>query len=545
MDDLFRDDMPQDDTVLGSNSTDFAGGGGATDRQRIAALRQSLAERVGADRFALWFGSQTELCLADDQLTILVPSAFFQEWMRKNFRQQILDACAEVLGRSIALAFQVVDNTNNDGLPVGDSKDSVRNTTDNGAERPNALLLNDIPSPDLPDEVSLQTAHASNTLLLQVDGDAASAKSKVVVATDSVTLPQTKPDEAPCARRRRFGSLDDFVVGPSNRLAASAARQVALRPGAANPLVIHGPTGSGKTHLLEGIWTSARRARPGAQALLLSAEQFTSQFLGALHGSGLPSFRRKYRGVELLLIDDVQFFAGKRATLVELLFTVDTLLREGRQLVFATDRAPEQQPDLGAELIARLQGGLVCPVEAPEYEARLGIVRRFGQQLGVEMPQDVQEFIAAQLATHARALQGAVNRLLAASLANDEPITLSLARTALADLTRNTQREVRLADIEAATCSVFGLEPKMLQTSDVGKRVNYPRMLAMWLARKHTRAALSEIGQYFGRRSHSTVISAQKKVAAWVVDSAQLSLADHSVTVDEVIRRVEEKLRVG
>ena len=174
--------------------------------------------------------------------------------------------------------------------------------------------------------------------------------------------------------KRRFASLDTFVAGDGNRLAVTSAEMVVRQPGQHTPLLFYGPTSVGKTHLLEGIWTAARRSHQRLTVVYLSAEQFTSHFLEALRGSGLPSFRRKYRGVGLLMIDDLQFFVGKRATQVELLHTIDTFLREGRQLVFAADRSPAELAELGPELTTRLTSGLVCRIEPPDYATRLGIV---------------------------------------------------------------------------------------------------------------------------------------------------------------------------
>jgi chromosomal replication initiator protein len=161
------------------------------------------------------------------------------------------------------------------------------------------------------------------------------------------------------------------------------------------------------------------------------------------------------------------------------------------------------------------------------------------------VPADVQDFVAANVDTHARALCGALNQLQAASQAHGRPVTLALADQTLAELIRSQARAVRLPDIEAAVCNVFGLEPDSLQSGRKGKLVDHPRMLAMWLARKHTRAALSEIGQYFGRRSHTTVISAQKRVNRWMADGAPLAVSDRACKVEEAIRRVEEALRAG
>ena len=326
--------------------------------------------------------------------------------------------------------------------------------------------------------------------------------------------------------RRRFASLDTFVAGETNRLAIASAEMVVRQPGQLTPLMFHGPTSVGKTHLLEGIWTAARKSHQRLTAVYLSAEQFTSHFLEALRGSGLPSFRRKYRGVGLLILDDLQFFVGKRATQIELLHTVDTFLREGRQLVFAADRSPAELAELGPELTTRLTSGLVCRIEPADHATRLGIVGQMARRMKLDVPPEVRQFIASRLTSHARELSGALCRLQATSESLGRPISLAMAEEALGDLIRHSGRAVRLADIEKAVCEVFGLEPASLQSDAKEKRVSHPRMLAMWLARKHTRAALSEIGHYFGRRSHSTVISAQKRVDVWMAAGQPLDLAE-------------------
>jgi len=297
--------------------------------------------------------------------------------------------------------------------------------------------------------------------------------------------------------------------------------------------------------MLEGIWSSVRRGMKNVSTVYLSAEQFTSHFLEALRGSGLPNFRRKYRGVGLLIIDDLQFFMGKRATQVELLHTIDTLLRERRQLVFAADRSPTELAELGPELTTRLASGMVCRIESPDYATRLGIVAQLARRMCVQLPLNVREYVASRLTNHARELSGAICRLQATSQALGKPITLAMAEDALKEMIHNSSRMVRLGDIEKAVCETFGLDPQSLQADDKSKGVSHPRMLAMWLARKHTRAALSEIGRYFGRRSHSTVVSAQKRVDRWVASGYSIDMAQRAWTVDEAIRQVERHLAAG
>jgi chromosomal replication initiator protein len=467
------------------------------DREIVSAIRARLADRVGQDRYEVWFGSTTQLAVRGENLVISVPNQFFQDWLRSHFRKDLEASSLEAFGKPLMLEFRIAATT------VAVSK---------------AEIVTPLCQP--------QTA----------------PQAQLKLAEPAASHDSDRNDPAP---RRRLACLNSFVIGNTNCLAHKAAQMTAEQPGTYSPLLIYGPTGTGKTHLLEGICAAFKKSRPRGTAIYLSAEQFTSYFLEALHGSGLPSFRRKYRGLELLVIDDLQFFSNKPATLTELLHTIDNLLRAGRQLVFASDRSPAALKSLGPELISRLSGGMACRVEPAEYATRLGIVEQLALRLSLTIPADVAAFIASHFTSQSRELAGALKRLQATSLAHARPITLSMAEEALSDLVDHQGRAVKLADIEKAVCHVFGLNPESLQSSRKAKTVSHPRMLAMWLARKHTRAALSEIGSYFGRRSHSTVISAQKKIETWMSQGSSLQLADRSCSLEETIRRVEENLRAG
>jgi chromosomal replication initiator protein len=309
--------------------------------------------------------------------------------------------------------------------------------------------------------------------------------------------------------------------------------------------VFCGPTGVGKTHLLRAIGREFRRHNPRAVAVYLSAEQFTTGFIEAIRGSGLPSFRQKCRGAQVLIIDDVQFFAGKQRTLEELQHTVDTLLAGGRQLVFGSDRTLGELQTLGCELMSRLSGGLICEIEPPEFATRLGIARNISRELSLDLDDDVLTAIATQITAGARELRGALHRIEAMSQAYDQRVSRELADKALAELARHSTRAVRLADVEQAVCGVFGVEPAQLRSERKVRSVSDPRMLAMWLARKYTRAAWSEIGHFFGRRSHSTVIAAHRRVEQMISSHAQIGLNDRSCHVEEAIRRLEQALRTA
>lgn len=485
------------------------------EKEVVSAVLATLADKVGQDRFELWFGANVRVVLRGSTLEVQVPNRFYQDWLRRNFRNELEIAAAEVTGRAMMLEFRICESLARKPSPQSVQPRLAQSQLSFAAPEPAAEL----------------TPHQEDTATAILE-----RPRRVVKAV---------ADESPPPPRRKYASLATFVVGASNRLAHAAAEMVAQRSGTINPLVLYGGTGVGKTHLLEGILSEARRLNRHTHAIYLTAEQFTSQFLEALRGTGLPSFRRKYRGVDLLILDDVQFFAGKRATLIEVLHTIDTLVQQGRQVVVAADRAPGELAELGSELAARLAAGMASRIEPPDHQTRLGIIRRRAAMQNLELADDVQEFIAVHLTSHARELAGALVRLQAMSRILNEPITRALAEEALSEMIHQNAKPVQLTDIEKAVCDVFGLSPSSLQNARRAKALNAPRMLAMWLARKHTRAALTEIGQYYGRRSHSTVISAHKTVGKWVAEQATIELSEKSWKIEEAIRRVEEKLRAG
>ena len=341
-----------------------------------------------------------------------------------------------------------------------------------------------------------------------------------------------------------FATFDAFVVGKSNELAVSSAQMVLQCPGEVTPLLIHGPPGVGKTHLLEGIWSEMRKSG-GRRVVYLSAEQFTTYFLQALRGGGLPSFRNKYRAVDLLIIDDLQFFGGKQATINELLQTMDALMRESRQLVLAADRGPTELQNLCPELVTRISGGLVCNIEPIDCETGKKILKQLATRRNLTLTESVAERIAKRVQGDARQLSGVVNRLWATREVTRRPITSEVADCVIDELFPEANSLVRLDDIQRAVCDEFHIDPEMLRSDSRSRQVSHPRMLAMWLARKHTRAALTEISEYFGRRSHSTVVSAQSKVDRWVDQGQELRCSQRECKVKDVLARLERNIKAS
>ncbi|MEK6235314.1 MAG: DnaA/Hda family protein, partial [Planctomycetales bacterium] len=339
----------------------------------IPALLSSIADKVGKDQFTVWFEKSARVTLNDRTLIVEVVSRFVQERIRRNYMPMTRLACQEVLGWIPEIQVQIQEPVEQETVDreVGDRDSSTK-----------------------------------------------SSKPTTEPQRSSPSRPATKTG------RRSFASLETLVVGSSNRLAATSAEMIIERPANLNPLFFFGPTGVGKTHLLEAVWTGFKKTRRHVKALYLSSEKFTTEFVGAVHG-GLPSFRRKYRSLELLLLDDVHFFRGKQATLVELLHTVDHLIQEGKQVVLSADRPPNELTELGAELTTRLAGGMMCALESPDYPMRKTIVERLSGRMQLEIPQDVQEFIAQRFTSHVRELQGALNQLQAHHRATGEPVRLS------------------------------------------------------------------------------------------------------------------------
>jgi chromosomal replication initiator protein len=458
------------------------------DTEIVSAVRKALAERIGKDRYTVWFGSCVRLDLDGQTLRVAAGDRFTLDRVRTRFRQEIDDVCRGVLGTSLRIRFCI--------------------------------------DPSLQSHATQRGNHSED----QAKPERTTASSRKSSYRSS---------------RRRLARLDEFVVGPCNRVGFTAAQSILDRLGQVSPLFLYGTTGTGKTHLLEGVASAARQRRGVKRVVLLSSEQFTAYFVHALQGSGLPSFRRKYRDVDVLLIDDLQFFDGKTATIIELKHTIDRLLGDGRQVVLSADRSLSEISGLGSDLIARISGGLICGLELPDEATRLQLARRMAAVRGVQVSEDILRLIAQRVFGDARQIAGALNRLRAVAEAAEQPVTTDMAGTALSDIFRTSQRVIRLPDIENAVCGLFGVDARGLHSHRKSKTLAQPRMLAMWLARKYTRAAFSEIGEHFGHRSHSTVISANKKVESWLADDAKIQLGHADCGVRDVIRRVEARLRAG
>jgi chromosomal replication initiator protein len=446
-----------------------------------ADLKAAVAARIGETRFGLWFGDGVRLGVDGDDLVVGVPNGFFREWIESHFTGSLAEAAEAVAGRPLRLAFQVA-----------------------GEGPPSLEAVSEAP---------------------------------VVIAPQSVPVERSRISSRPARR------LEEFVTGPGSRLAHAAAVEMAATAGSAfNPLTIHGGVGLGKSHLLEGIGAALRARHAGMRLVQTTAETFTNGFLDALRTGGLPAFRTRYRGAGGLILDDAHFLAAKRATQDEFLHTFNTLTAEGAPIVLAMDQHPRLVAKLTDELVTRFLGGMVVKLEAPDPATRRAILEAKSRTRGVEVPEPVLAYVAEHLRGSVRELEGALNSLIAHAVLVGKRIDLTLAKTALRDTVRHTAQAVALKDIERAVNRLFGIEPEQLRGDDRSRAVAHPRMLAIYLARKHTGAAYSEIGRYFGGRNHSTVISAEKKVVGWLRDEERNKLLAGFETISEILAAVEREL---
>ena len=447
----------------------------------VSALKRKVADKVGQQKFELWFTEEIHWAIEDSALVLSSAARFMIERLRRTLAKAIHTAVVQ----------------------------ANLNITD---------------------------------VYYRLSEEKTPTAKKQVVAhrrRDEIKPAATTEIRKPAKHRK---TLANYIVGTSNQLAVTAAQMMIQNRATPSPLFIYGPSGCGKTHLLQAIWNHTRREVLSGRALYITAEQFTTHFTESISGGGTPSFRGKYRNVDLLVVDDIDFFPGKRATAEEFHYTVDDLLREQKQLVFSAKQVPSEISGLNRDLVARLSSGLGCDLGLPDERMRFEIGKLHCQRLGFMIMDEVIEMAVERSPGDCRHLFGILNRIHAMQLSHGKPVTPSVVDSLLIDLIKCNKRPVRLHDIERAICDVFGIETKMLHSNGRKANVSRPRMLAMWLARKHTKSAFSEIGEYFGNRAHNTVIAAEHRVNEWIAENASIPLAFGACPIQDAIERVEATL---
>lgn len=498
----------------------------AGEKDFAVAIQDVLIEQMGSDRYRLWFGRGVRFRASRDRLDVLVDSSFSLDRIRRRHAADIRRAARQVAGSSVEVEFQL-----DPSLLSGRVVELNRGRSESAAKVDGAHDSQHAKEPAM----NLRRARAA-------DATPGSESSRGPAAAAAPARLFEQRLEKPQGARQHY-RLTNFAVGDCNRLGFTAAQMVAAQPGVASPVFFWGPSGTGKTHLLEAVRHELRSRHRLRRVILMSAEDFTNDFMVALRGSGLPGFRRRYRDVDALMLDDIQFFKGKQATMREMLYTFDTLQKAGHQMLFAADRPPTELEGVGRDLVGRLAGGMVCGLAPLDEPTRETVLRLSLRRAGVDVADEVPALLAGALIGDARMLSGAVNRLRAVANLTQRPLRWEDVVQHAGDLLAAGHRAINLTEVGKAVCQAFNLPAGSLQNRDQQRCYSQPRMLAMYLARKHTRAPLSEIGQYFGNRSHSTVIAANRRVERWIETGNDVERGHRAEPVSVALRTIENLLR--
>jgi chromosomal replication initiator protein len=332
-------------------------------------------------------------------------------------------------------------------------------------------------------------------------------------AADLAPAAPAPPPEFGVALEERY-SFDSFVVGKSNELAYNAARTLAEGgPVGFNPLFLHGTTGLGKTHLMHAIGWELRARNPQARVAYMSAEKFMVEFLAALRAKDTISFKQRLRSVDLLMIDDVQFIAGKDSTQEEFFHTMNEIISAGKRLVITADRSPQSLEGIQDRILSRMAWGLVADINPADYELRLNILAAKVERMGgVAVDADVIDFLARRITSNVRELEGALNRVVAYATLVGKAVDLDFARQVLADVLRAHEKKLTIDEIQRRVAEHYNIKLSDMMSARRARDVARPRQVAMYLAKKLTPRSLPEIGRRFGGRDHTTVMHAVKRI---------------------------------
>ncbi len=318
-------------------------------------------------------------------------------------------------------------------------------------------------------------------------------------------------------------TFNTFVIGNSNKLAHAASVAVAESPGIRyNPLFIYGGVGLGKTHLMQAIGHYILERDSSTNVAYVSSEQFTNELIDSIRDDRTSSFRKKYRNIDILLIDDIQFLAGKEGTQEEFFHTFNTLYENNRQIVISSDRPPKEIPTLQDRLVSRFEWGLIVDIQPPDLETRVAILRKKRETEGYNVPDEVIEFIAKSINSNIRELEGALIRVIAQQSLSGKKVTVEDTARILKDIIPVKEKKIDIKTIKEAVASSFGISIEDLKITKRTKEIAFPRQIAMYLSRKYTTLSLTQIALEFGKKDHTTVLHAERKIKELIKSSKEV-----------------------
>jgi chromosomal replication initiator protein len=422
-----------------------------------------IEKKISKPSYETWLKSTKAHTIKGDTLTITAPNEFARDWLESRYLHLIADTIYQLTGEEFLIKFIIPQNQRDDEFVQNSPIKQINNNNDEQNEIPQSML-----NPKY--------------------------------------------------------TFDTFVIGSGNRFAHAASLAVAEAPAKAyNPLFIYGGVGLGKTHLMHAIGHYVMNHNPSAKIVYLSSEKFTNEFINSIRDNKAVDFRNKYRSVDVLLIDDIQFLAGKESTQEEFFHTFNTLHEESKQIIISSDRPPKEIPTLEDRLRSRFEWGLITDITPPDLETRIAILRKKAKAEGLDIPNEVMLYIANQIDSNIRELEGALIRVVAYSSLINKDINADLAAEALKDIIPNSKpKMIAISDIQRIVGQEFQVKLEDFKAKKRTKSVAFPRQIAMYLSRELTDSSLPKIGEEFGGRDHTTVIHAHEKISRMLQSDEQL-----------------------
>lgn len=437
-----------------------------------------IEDNIQSQAFKTWFEPIKAVKLTDGALSIQVPSKFFYEWLEEHYVKILKVALTKELGDNAKLVYVIkMENTYGNKEPFTES----------------------IPS-----------THRTNVTPQELDF---SVTNKAPELKNPFIIPGIRNIKIESQLNSNY-NFENFLEGDSNRLARSAGMAVANKPGGTsfNPLLIFGGVGLGKTHLAHAIGLEIKDKHPNKTVLYISAEKFTQQYIESVKKNTRNDFIHFYQLIDVLIIDDVQFLSGKSGTQDVFFHIFNHLHQNGKQVVLTSDKAPVDMQDIEQRLLSRFKWGLSAELQSPDFETRISILKNRLYRDGVEISEDIIEFVAKNIKTNIRELEGSIISLIAQSSFNKKEITLDLAKQVVEKFVKNTKREVSIDYIQKVVSDYFQMDVDTLKSKTRKRHIVQARQLAMFFAKKLTKASLSSIGYQTGNRDHATVLHACKTV---------------------------------
>jgi chromosomal replication initiator protein len=454
-----------------------------------------IKDNIQPQAYKTWFEPITAVKLTDNALSIQVPSKFFYEWLEEHYVKILKVSLTRELGEDAKLVYVIrMENTYGNRQPF---TEKIPSSNREGVKPQDVDIPFNNKNPELKNPF-------------------------VIPGIRNVKIEsQLNPNY----------SFENFLEGDSNRLARNAGLAVAAKPGGTsfNPLLIFGGVGLGKTHLAHAIGVDIKDKYPEKTVLYISAEKFTQQYIDSVKKNNRNDFIHFYQIIDILIIDDVQFLSGKTGTQDVFFHIFNHLHQNGKQVILTSDKAPVDMQDIEQRLLSRFKWGLSAELQSPNFETRVSILKNKLYRDGVEMPDDIIDYVAKHIKTNVRELEGAIISLIAQSSFNKKEITIDLAKQIVEKFVKNTKREVSIDYIQKVVSDYFQMDVDTLQSKTRKRHIVQARQLAMFFAKKFTKASLASIGSQIGQRDHATVLHACKTV-------------DNLATTDKQFRKYVEDL---